>query len=104
MWTKTNTARLLRASDHAVERAMVDLYDRQVLNDKASVHAKRTNPRGFHAVHRITGSYYAIMVLAGRRLTGYHLASARNIALQHASQLADEANARADRNAERAMP
>jgi len=101
MWTKASIAQLLRTHDHAVERAIVAIYEHQTLDEKVARHTKRINPRGFHANHTITGSYYAILVLAGRRLVGYHLANARNIVLCYTTQLADRANARAARLAKR---
>lgn len=95
MWNKGRITKLLQVSDHAVERAMVALYERQTLDEQQASTTKYVNHRGFRANHASKGSYYGRWVKMGRKLTGFHLTNARSIALHYAQQLADIANARA---------
>lgn len=94
MWNEAKIEILLHANDRAVERAMVAIYDRQTLDEKATSDTKHRNGRGFRANHASKGSYYARWVLGGRRLTGHHLENARKIALHYVRQLTEIANAK----------
>lgn len=97
-WTPERIKRLLTSNDRAVERAIVSLFERQTQDEQARSVTRHTNSRGFRANHASRGSYYACWVKGGRRLTGWHLATAREMALHYAGQLADEANIRTHRS------
>ncbi len=94
-WTKAKIEQLLRTNDKAVDRAMTVLYDRQTRDEQATSDTRHTNQRGFSACHAKRGSYFGRWVKSDKRLTGHHLAKAREIALHYTQQLADEANAKA---------
>lgn len=89
-WDRASIEKLLRENNRAVERAMVVLYQRQTADEQAQGNTKHTNGRGFSACHASKGSYYARWCQSGRRLTGHHLDSAREIALHYIQQLLDE--------------
>lgn len=95
---RAKIAELLRTSDKAVERAMVVLYERQTTDEKASSDTKHDNQRGFSAFHAPSGSYYARLVLSGRRLYGKSLAKARRFSLRYTRQLLDAADQKAKKN------
>lgn len=95
MWTVEQIAELLRKNDQAVNRAMVVLYERQTLDEQATVSTQHRNGQGFSAAHVRLGTYYARYVLRGRRLTERHLERARKIALHYTKQLCEAANAKA---------
>jgi hypothetical protein len=94
MWTKERIQHLLNTSDRAVEKAMVAIYDRQTLDEKATDHTRHDNMVGFRSNHASKGSYYARWVMSGRKLTGHHLTNARKIALQYHRQLCEIANSK----------
>lgn len=90
-WTRQRIERLLLASDSAVERAIRVLYERQVQGAVAEHAVNLVSARGFCDEDTLVGGHYARWVLDGRTLTGLHLDAARQIALRHTAQLADEA-------------
>lgn len=86
---KAQVIALLMSNDRAVDRAMVALYNRQTVGEQRTSSTTESNGRGFNAFHAERGTYYAKWVLSGRRLTGKHLASARQMACHYARQLAE---------------
>ena len=99
MWTKEKIQTLIRTNDTAVERALIAIFHRQTLDEKQSHATRHTNHRGFRSNHAAKGTYYAQWCLAGRKLSGYHLASARKIALQYHRQLCEIGNENAEKKA-----
>jgi len=92
IWTRTEIEALIMAKPHAVERAMVAIWERQTADEQASQTTNHHNGRGFCGWAARSGTYYAEWIMSGRRLTGKHLVKARKIALHHAGQLTDFAN------------
>jgi hypothetical protein len=91
-WNRNGIRHLLLTNDRAVERAMVAIYKRQTADEKATDDTKHVNGRGFNCCHAKRGSYFARWVLSGRRLSGWHLETARKMALRYTRQLAEVAN------------
>ena len=92
MWTKEKIQALIRTNPTAVERAIVAIYNRQTSDEKVTSNTRHTNHRGFRSNHAPRGSHYARWVLSGRHLSGYHLETARKIALRYHRQLCEIAN------------
>jgi hypothetical protein len=92
MWDETRIAVLLRTNDNAVERAIVRLYKRQTLDERRDTTTRHLNRIGFSASDAKRGSRFARWVLQGKRLTGWHLEQAREMALKYRRQLVDVAN------------
>ena len=93
-YTVDQIKNLLNTNNVAVNRAMVALYNEQTEDEKAVGNTRNTNGRGFSYRTAPKGTYYAKWVLSGKSLTGYHLENARKIALFHAKQLTNLANAK----------
>jgi hypothetical protein len=93
MYQENFIRNLLETRDDAIERAMVALFRRQTEDEKSSEKAKHNNCRGFSAAHAKKGTYYAKWVLSGRKLSGWHLKRAREIALNYTKQLTLISNA-----------
>lgn len=92
VWTRDEITTMLNTSTHAVERAMVALWELQEEDERADGNTRHHNGRGFAHSTVGSGTYFANWVRSGRRLTGRHLAKARRIALFHAGQLTAMAN------------
>jgi hypothetical protein len=90
---KTQIKALLMSNDRAVERAIVALYHRQTVGEQRTSSTTESNGRGFNAFHAERGTYWAKWVISGRRLTGRHLVSAREVACYYARQLAEMSEA-----------
>jgi hypothetical protein len=97
MITESQIVTLLNSNPKAVERAMIVIYDRQTVDEKASSTTRHSNNRGFSACTDKRGSYFARWVLSGRSLTGHHLDKARKIALYHRKQLLEAAKEKASK-------
>lgn len=93
--TRQQVRALLLSNNRAVERAMIALYHCQTLDEQHTSSTKESNGRGFNAFHAELGSYYARWCISGRRLTGYHIGKARDIALHYVGQLARMSQQRA---------
>lgn len=98
-WTEDSIRELLAVSDLAVERAVLAIHARQTADERSSRQTKHRNARGWSAAHDKRGSYYAGWISSGRRLTGRHLAKAREIVLHYAAQLLEVAEAKSTRQA-----
>ena len=92
VWTEEKIVALINSNDRAVEKAMVAIFNRQTTDEKVEKATKHSNSVGFSAPDAGKGSYYAKWVLGGYKLTGIHLAKAREIAIKYRRQLTDEAN------------
>lgn len=78
---------LLERSDHAVEQAVVRIYDRQTQDEKA-VHATiRQNGIGFQACDARRGTYWARLILSGRHLFADRMPKARAMVIKYRAQL-----------------
>jgi hypothetical protein len=82
---------LLASSDLAVERGIVALYRRQTVGEQHTSSTTDSNGRGFNYHHAERGSYWARWVISGRRLTGTHLAGARQMCRYYVRQLVEMA-------------
>lgn len=71
----------------AVERGIVAIYRKQTKDEQAHHTTTHTNGVGFNAADAYRGTYYAKWVLSGKRLTGWHLTKAREIAKRYVRQL-----------------
>lgn len=91
-WTRDEIENLLRTNDHAVERGIVAIFDRQTQDEKSESTVNHHNRRGFSSSNAKSGTYFARWVIGGRTLTGKHLEKARRITLFHAAQLTNIAN------------
>lgn len=86
---------LLHLNDRAVERAMIVLYNNQTEDERSAGATKHHNRKGFNSYDAKTGTYYAMWVLSGRKLSGFHLERARVISLKYVGQLAQAAKEKA---------
>lgn len=91
-WTRDEINRLLENNPHAVERAILRIYERQTSTEQARGDTLLHNGVGFSSCHAKRGTYYAKWILSGRHLTGEHLEKARRIAIHHSRQLVEIAN------------
>ena len=91
-WNEEKIVSLLDTSDKAVERAIVAIYNRQTIDEKATNHTSKSNNIGFSGADASSGSYYAKWILSGRNLSGKHLDKARNMAKKYRKQLLSIAN------------
>ena len=82
---------LLHLNNRAVERAMIVLYNNQTQDEQSSGATKHHNGKGFNSYDAKTGTYYALWVLSGKKLTGFHLERARMISLKYVGQLVQAA-------------
>jgi hypothetical protein len=85
-----------------VKRAIIRLHQWQTGDEQAGQKTRWLNQRGFSVATAKAGSALAEKIRAGRYLSAAELEQARGIALFHAGQLADFANEREYRRAERA--
>jgi hypothetical protein len=92
VWTEEKIRELLWTSDIAVDKAILRLYSHQTSDEQQCGETKHTNGIGFSGAHARSGAYYAKWCLSGRRLSGNHLAKARQIALHYVGQLTKVAN------------
>lgn len=92
IWTEVEIVALINSNDRAVEKAMVAIYNRQTVDEKVEKTTKHNNTVGFSAPDAGKGTYYAKWVLSGYKLTGKHLAKARELAVKYRRQLTKEAN------------
>lgn len=92
VWHKSEIVELLNNTPRAVEKAMLALYERQTMDEKASATTNHHNRQGFSGWTARSGTYYARYVNHGGMLTGKHLEKARKIAIHHAIQLTNIAN------------
>jgi len=78
---------LLHLNNRAVERAMIVLYNNQTSDEQAETTTKHRNGKGFNSYDVKMGTYYAMWVLSGKKLSGYHLERARVMSLKYVGQL-----------------
>jgi hypothetical protein len=88
---------LLTMNDHAVERAIVVLYNRQTSDEQTSQQTRHRNGRGFNSSDAHKGSYMANYILKGNHLSGKWLNDARIMALKYVNQLVEEATIKQER-------
>jgi len=88
---------LLVSNNHAVERAMIAIYNRQTEDEQIAQDTKHSNGKGFAAPDARLGSYYAKWVLSGKQLTGAHLEKARQMSFKYIRQLSEVAKEKATR-------
>lgn len=95
--TQDEIKQLLLTNDHAVERAILALYDRQTASEQAGGTTVESNGRGFNAFDAHNGTYFAqwLRKREGNRLTGNFLVRARKMCLKYTKQLAEIANEKA---------
>lgn len=86
---------LLHLNNRAVERAMIVLYNNQTQDERSAGATKHHNGKGFNSYDAKTGTYYALWVLSGRKLTGFHLERARVMSLKYVGQLVQAAKEKA---------
>jgi len=84
-------AALLHLNNRAVERAMIVLYNNQTQDERSEGATRHHNGKGFNAYDAKNGTYYAMWVLSGRKLSGFHLERARMISLKYVGQLVQAA-------------
>lgn len=92
VWTKESIQHLLRTSERAVERAVVQIYRRQTSTEQASGLTTQHNNIGFNAFDAPYLSYIAEWLLSGRSLNVKHLAKTRNKIVRYHRQLLELAN------------
>ena len=98
--TREGIEALIARSDRAVERAILAIYARQTADEREAGNTRHSNGMGFAAPDAGLGSYYARWILSGRRLTGGHLARARQMSRKYAGQLLEVARDKAVAKAE----
>lgn len=93
-WDKAGIRALLQKNDHAVEKAVVAIYRRQLADEKHIHETIHKNNVGFNHADARKGSYYAAWVLSGKHLTKHHLVNARLLIMKYSRQLVEVANSR----------
>lgn len=95
--TEDQVKALLQSNDHAVERAILALYDRQTASEQAGGTTVESNGKGFNAFDAHSGTYFAqwLRKREGNRLTGKFLDRARKMCMKYAKQLVEIANEKA---------
>jgi hypothetical protein len=88
---------LLATNDRAVERAIVVLYNRQTVDEKAAEGTRHRNGRGFNIADAKKGTYMAKWILGGNHLTGQWLIDAKGLAYKYIGQLIEEATIKMER-------
>jgi hypothetical protein len=78
---------LLERSDHAVEKAIVRIYDRQTKDEKATETTNHLNGIGFQACDARRGTYWARLILSGRHLFADRMPKARAMVVKYRAQL-----------------
>lgn len=101
--TQDQIRELLDRSDHAVEEAVLRLFERQTQDEQAAKDTKHRNSQGFSAAHAKLGSKYAGWI-RGMRAKGTrpgdclqradHKAKARVLVRHYVRQLHEEATAK----------
>ncbi len=90
---------LITNNNHAVERAILAIYNRQTADEQNTEHTKHSNGMGFAAPDAKLGSYYAKWILSGKNLSGRHLEKARMMSYKYVRQLCEIATDRMEREA-----
>lgn len=78
---------LLQRSDLAVEQAIVRIHDRQTREEKAVMATTHLNGIGFQACDARRGTYWARLILSGRRLFSDRMPKARAMVIKYRAQL-----------------
>ncbi len=78
---------LLERSDHAVEQAIVRIYDRQTKGEKNAMATVEDNGIGFQACDARRGTYWARLILGGRHLFADRMPKARKMTIKYRTQL-----------------
>lgn len=92
VWTEAKMRSLLLTNNHAVQSALVALYQRQTADEQASHDTKHTNGVGFSGAHAKQGTYLAKWVLSNKNLSGKFIVDGRKIVLHYLRQLVEEGN------------
>ena len=92
VWTEAKMRALLLSNNHAVQSALVALYQRQTADEQNAGDTKHTNGVGFSGAHAKQGTYLAKWVLSNRNLGGKFIVDGRKIVLHYTRQLVEEAN------------
>jgi len=92
IWTEQEIVEMLKNSDHAVERAILAIYNRQTESEKNVDAAIVDNGIGFSGADASSGSYIAKWILSGRKISGKFVDKARHIAIKYRRQLVSIAN------------
>lgn len=85
---------LLATNDRAVERAIVQLYRRQLADEQQAHATMHDNGMGYNSADARVCSEYARRLLAGGSLMHHEMADARQRSYKYAGQLLDIAIAR----------
>lgn len=91
-WTPETITAMLDASDEAVRRALVCVYNRQTASEKAAGVTAQHNGVGFSAGDADFGTSLAKRVLGKKPLSPKQLGAARNMMKRYRRQLCQEAN------------
>jgi hypothetical protein len=78
---------LLERSNHAVEQAVVRIYEHQTRDEKDISATVESNGIGFQACDARRGTYWARLILNGSHLFDYNLPKARRMAIKYRNQL-----------------
>lgn len=78
---------LLQRDNRAVEQAIVRIYDRQTRDEKAVQATILHNGIGFQACDARRGTYWARLILGGRRLFADRMPKARAMVIKYRVQL-----------------
>lgn len=93
-WTEQQIVNLLDTNDKAVERAIVAIYERQTADEKQVNHTRHDNSVGFRQNHAPRMSFYARLILSGKKLYPAQIQMSRRWMKMYRKQLCAIANAR----------
>jgi hypothetical protein len=105
--TKQEIVELILNNDHAVERALIVLFNRQTRAERATNSTRLHNDIGFTHADSHWGCINAKMVLGGRKLTPYQLAQWRKLDRRGTPRLAKywrQLSEEAERKAQGRLP
>ena len=88
-WTPEGVALMLSSNNRAVEKGILALWDRQTPDEKSAELTKHSNGVGFNLPDSHMGTKCAKWIKAGKSLTGWHLAKARELTIKYRGQLCD---------------
>jgi len=91
-WTRQDVENLLMASDKAVGKALVQLFDRQTTEEQMTDSTRNHNCRGFTPLDAEIFSSFAKRVIGGRPLTTRQLACCRKPFRKSTTKLGKYAN------------
>lgn len=88
-YDEAKVVQLLQTNQTFLERALLELFQRQTEDERSYGDVIHRNYRGFSASHASVLTRYAKWLASGRHLTGTHLEKAKEILPRYRRQILD---------------